>query len=229
MPAAQAQVPVQVRVTVNIPGQLPNGVTRYRVELRCLRISGIPDPGAQNLIEYVDRLGGTATYTIYPKAGTACRFRLVIEGTGSRGASGTAVYVGGSARGVSVLTTIDGVAQDVNTAFESIEIPIEAATTAIWGDPNLTPTTTTIPTTTVAPTLPPTTTTIPTTTTTRPVVTAPPTVAPPPPTIAPPPTAPALKIVRTTRCRSRYRFVEIRTNRVVRCLTSSEVSRLVRR
>jgi hypothetical protein len=227
-PSASSQVTVagqaQVKVTVNIPGQLPPGVTRYRAELRCLNIRGIAAPGSQNLTEFVDRLGGTAAFVIQTQAGTNCRFRLAVEGSGPRPITGTAMFVGGSARQIFTLTSVDGQPVDPDTVLESIDVPIEASTDAIWGSVPVT----TIPTTTApAPTLPAT-----TTTTTRPPVTVPPVTVPPAPApTAAPPTAPPvrLKIVRTTRCRTRYRFVEIATNRVVRCLTTAEVKKYVQR
>ncbi len=227
--AARAQVipnpAAQVRVVVNIPGQVPLGVTRYRVELRCVNVRGIPAPGAQNLVDYVDRNNGSTTFTVNTQPGTNCRFRLAVEGTGSRPLSGTAMHVGGSPRTITVLSTVDGQPVDPNTVLESVDVPIEASTEAVWGTfPVVAPTTTTTTTTTTTST---TTTTRPPTPTTAPVVTS----APAPvtaPTVAPTTAVPVRwKIVRTTRCASRYRFVEIGSNRVVRCLTSAEVKRYV--
>lgn len=226
----------QIRVVVNIPGQLPDGVTRYRVELRCLNVRGIPSPGSQNLVDYVDRLGGAVTFVLNTQPLTSCRFRLAVEGTGPRPLFGTNIFVGGTARPINVLTSVDGQPVDANTVLETIDLPIEASTEAVWGT-IVVSSPTTLPPTTAAPTLPPTTTTLPptttttlppTTTTTRPptTTTAPPTV---PPTVKPTVAPVRWKVVRTTRCSSKYRFVEIGTNRVVRCLTAAEVRRYVPR
>jgi hypothetical protein len=233
-PSAGAQVtspkPAEIKVLVNISGQVPAGLTRYRSELVCKGVVGIASPGVQTLTEFVPRDGGSSTFLVYTQAGTSCRFRLILEGTGSRGAFGNALFVGGGARTITTLSTVDGVAVDPATAFESIEIPVEASTDAVWGSlPVVTTTiatttttttiattttrpTTTLPPTTVAPTVPP---------STQPAVTQPP-VTQPPVTKAPV----RLKIVRTTRCSSKYRYVEIATNRVVRCLTAAEAKRI---
>jgi hypothetical protein len=225
--------PSEVKVLVNIPGQIPAGLTRYRSELSCTGVLGIPAPGAQTLTEFVDRAGGSSTFIVYTQAGTSCRFRLILEGSGNRAAFGNALFVGGSARAITTLTTVNSVAVDPGTAFESIDIPIEANTDAVWGALPVATTTTTTTTIATTTTTRPTTTLPPATTTpsTQPPVTQPPATQPPatqPPATQPPTTKPPvrLKIVKTSRCKSKYRYVEVGTNRIVRCLTTTEARRI---
>ena len=188
--------PQPISVVVNIPGQQPAAVTGYRADVICRNILGLSAGGAllQGLTFPVS--GGSGTVTVNMQPGTNCSFRLSVLGTGPRPLNGNGVLVGGTLRGITFPTSIDGVAVEANSVVETAFIPVEAATQAVFGQP---PVPTTVAPTTVAPTtVAPTTVVV---TTTVPPTTVPPTTVPPTtvaPTTAPPVTVPVTTAAATT-------------------------------
>ena len=206
-----------IKVTLNSAGQIPNGLTGYRVDVVCSGVAGLPAPGAQTLVASLPTQGGSVTVPVAVQAGTNCAFRLAALGTGPRPINGNAAYVGGVQRAVSFPTTVNGAAVDPLTVIETVAVPIEASTDVVFG--SLTPVTTST-TSTVAPTLP--------APTTRPAATIPVTVAItlPPPTVATVPATLAppvlVYLTRDKKCRTGYRFSK------GKCLTAAQRKKYVR-
>ena len=218
---APAQTPVtnvaSIKITLNSAGQIPNGLTGYRVDVVCSGVAGLPAPGAQTLVASLPTQGGSVTVPVAVQAGTNCAFRLAALGTGPRPINGNAAYVGGVQRAVRFPATVNGAAVDPFTVIETVAVPIEASTDVVFG--SLTPVTTS----TVAPPS-----TVPAPTSTRPAATVaatvavtvpPPTVATVPATVAPPV---LVYLTRDKKCRTGYRFSK------GKCLTAAQRKKYVR-
>jgi hypothetical protein len=217
---AQATNLASVTMTINPVGTPPPGLTGYRIDLICRGVAGIVAPGNQTLTAGLGVAGGSVTLQLAVQTGTACQFRLTAQGTGPRPINGNGAFVGGTARAVTFPTTVGGVAVDPNTVMETVFIPIESSTEAVFG--TLTPVTTTTSTTVAA------TTSTSTTSTTRPATTVVTTLPPPPPpatTVKKPTTTVKVVtkvILRDRKCKSGYRFSRSR------CLTTAERKKYVR-
>ncbi len=208
-----------IKVTLNSAGQIPNGLTGYRVDVVCSGVAGLPAPGVQTLVASLPTQGGSVTVPVAVQAGTNCAFRLAALGAGPRPINGNAAYVGGVQRAVSFPTTVNGAAVDPLTVIETVAVPIEASTDVVFG--SLTPVTTSTvaaPTTLPAPASTRPTATIPVTVA---ITTAPTTVAPVLETL-PPPKYIVVTIARDKKCRSGYRFSK------GKCLTSAQRKKYVR-
>ena len=210
-----------IKVTLNSAGQIPNGLTGYRVDVVCSRVAGLPTPGAQTLVASLPTQGGSVTVPVAVQAGTNCAFRLAALGTGPRPINGNAAYVGGVQRAVSFPTTVNGAAVDPLTVIETVAVPIEASTDVVFG--SLTPVTTSTASTVAPPTTLPAPTTRPAATVavTVAITTAPTTVAPVVETL-PPPKYIVVTVVRDKKCRTGYRFSK------GKCLTTTQRKKYVR-
>jgi hypothetical protein len=171
-----------ITTIVNIPGQLPTGVTGYRVEYDCNSMPGYQD-GLVSVSTFPTS-GGTVSPQFPLANTTSCKFRLFVLGTGVRSIFGNAVYIGGSPRSVTYPTLVNGVTYDANTVLETEQVPIIVGTTVIFGSLPVV-TSTTLAATTTTTTRPPTTTVAPTTT--RPTTTT----SSNPPVVPPTTSAPA--------------------------------------
>ncbi len=153
-----------ITTIVNIPGQLPNGVTGYRVEYDCNSMPGYQD-GLISVATF-PTTGGTVSPQFRLASTTSCKFRLFVLGTGVRSIFGNAVYIGGAPRAITYPTLVNGVTYDANTVIETEPVAVIVGTTVIFGAFPIAPTTTiaAATTTTTSTTRPPTTTVAPTTT-----------------------------------------------------------------
>lgn len=223
----RAQTPAtnvaSIKVTLNSAGQIPNGLTGYRVDMLCSGVAGLPAPGTQTLVAALPIQGGSVTVPVAVQAGTNCAFRLVALGTGPRPINGNAAYVGGVQRAVSFPSTVNGAAVDPFTVIETVAVPIEASTDVVFG--SLTPvatSTSAAPTTLLAPSSTRPAATIPVTVAITVAITAPPATVAPVVHVLPPPKYVVVTVTRDKKCRTGYRFSK------GKCLTAAQLKKYVR-